>query len=117
MRITGFRLVDGLLEDHADAAAAHAAHLHLGQRQHVFAVHAHIAGGDVAVVGQQAHQRQRRHALAAAGFADQRKGLATLRCVSRSAIDGAHQAGLGVELDFDVLDLEHGVHVSRFSSA
>jgi hypothetical protein len=51
---------------------------------------------DRAVVGQQAHQRQRRHALAAAGLAHQGKGLAALGW-SGQAVDGAHDAGFGVQ--------------------
>ena len=65
-----------LLEDHADAPAAHRAHARFGQGQHVVALDLDAALFDVAVLGQQAHQRQRRHALAAAGFAHQREGLA-----------------------------------------
>ena len=77
-RITGFRLVAGSWKIMPMRAAAHAAHLGFGQRQHVRAVELHVAGADAAVLGQQAHQRQRGHALAAARFADQREGLAAL---------------------------------------
>ena len=31
------------------------------------------------------------------------------------AIDGPHQAGLGIQLNFDVLDLEHGVGRQAFA--
>ena len=96
-----------LLEDHADAPAAHGAHLRLGQAEHVGLIQMHAAAGDGAVLGQQAHQRQRRHALAAAGLADQREGLAALDRQAQ-AVDGAHDAGIGVELDLEMIDLDHG---------
>ena len=77
-RITGFRLVAGSWKIMPMRAAAHAAHRGFGQAQHVEVAELDAAVGDAAVLGQQAQQRQRRHALAAAGFAHQREGLATL---------------------------------------
>ena len=94
-----------LLEDHADARAAHAAHRGFGQAQHVQVAEPHLAVGDAAVLGQQAHQRQRRHALAAAAFAHQRKGLAALDAQA-NAVERAHHAGLGVELHLQVDGLQ-----------
>ena len=86
-----------LLEDHADPAAAHGAHLRLpAARARRCRSTSHVALRDAAVVGQQAHQRQRGHALAAARFADQREGFAALDG-QRQAVDRLQQAGVGVE--------------------
>ena len=95
-----------LLEDHPDASAAHVAHAGFAQVEQVLAIELEPAGGDAPVVRQQPHQRQRRHALAAAGLAHQREGLA-LRQRQPHAIDGAHQAGVGVQVDVEVVDLQH----------
>jgi hypothetical protein len=65
-----------LLEDHADAPAAHGAHARFGQAQYVGVIQLDAAVGDLPVLRQQPHQRQCRHALAAAGLAHQGKGLA-----------------------------------------
>ncbi|MCY1529607.1 hypothetical protein D9M68_647620 [compost metagenome] len=64
-----------LLEDDADAAAAHAAHRAFRQAVQVLAVQVDLPAHDASGVRQQAQQRQRRHALAATGFADQRERL------------------------------------------
>ncbi len=95
-----------LLEDHADAPAAHRAHAGLGQREQVVAIQPHVAAGHAAVVGQQTHQRERRHALAAAGFADERERLAALDGQGE-AVDGLHESEFGVERHLEVLSLEH----------
>lgn len=95
-----------LLEDHADAPAAHVAHARLAQVEQVLAVEFQPAAGDAAVVGQQPHQGERRHALAAAGFPHQGEGPA-LRQRQPHAVDGAHQAGVGVQVDMEVVDLQH----------
>jgi hypothetical protein len=95
-----------LLEDHRDAAAPHIAHAALGQGQQVLAVQPHGAAGDAAVLGQQAHQRQRRHALAAAALAHQGEGLAA-RQREPHAVYGLHEAGVGVQLDLEAVDLKH----------
>jgi hypothetical protein len=95
-----------LLEDHADAPAAHRAHLGLGQGVDVGAFEPLAAADDAAVLGQEAHQRERRHALAATRLAHQREGLA-LGHGHAQAVDGGHQAAVAVERDFEVFDLQH----------
>jgi hypothetical protein len=95
-----------LLEDHADAPAAHRAHAGLGQREQVVAIEPYLAAGDSAVLRQQPHQRQRRHALATAGFADQRERLAALDG-ERQAVDGLDDAEFGVERHLEVVCLQH----------
>jgi hypothetical protein len=97
-----------LLEDHADATAAHGTHAGLRQREQIFLVQAHVAAGDAAVLRQQPHQRERRHALAAAGFADERERLAALDGQAE-AVDGLHQSEFGVERHLEVVGLEHMV--------
>ena len=95
-----------LLEDHPDAATAHRAHRRLAQRQQLLAVEAHAAGGDASAIGQQPHQRQRGHRLAAAGFAEQREGLAG----AQRQIDAVHRPDVP-ERDPQPLDFEQ--HVGR----
>ena len=98
-----------VLEDHPDQVPADVLHLVLGQRGDVRAVDGDPPGGDVAAAGQQAHDRQRGHRLAAAGFADDAQALARL--------DGEADPGQGVhhrpaqpDLGVQVLDLQQGRH-------
>src|SRR3990172_3708381 len=53
----------------------------------------------------QAHDAERRHRLAAAGFADQRDGFALID-VPRHAVDRAHQTARGRESGFELLYFE-----------
>ena len=92
-----------LLEDHRDVAAAQFAHLLVGEFEQVaaFEQHAarrHPAGG----LGQQPHDGERRHRLAAAGLADDGDDLAAVDGVG-NAVDRAHDAARRVELDVQVL--------------
>jgi hypothetical protein len=64
------------------------------------------SGEHAAVLGQQAHQRQRRHALAAAAFANEGEGFAAVHRQAQ-AVNGAHQARFAVEADFEVVNFEH----------
>jgi hypothetical protein len=80
-----------LLEHHADAVTTQRAHLIVGQAHQLAAVQADAAF-DLCAFGQQAHQRQRRHRLAAAAFADQAERVAALhlqadatQCLGRAA--------------------------------
>ena len=102
----------GLLEDHPDAPAADAPHRGLGQREEILAIEAHVAVGDAPVVGQQPHQRECRHALAATRLAHEREGLAPLDR-ERQPVEGLHQADLGVERHLQVVGLQHGVFRGR----
>ena len=96
----------GLLEDHANAPTAHGAHAGFGQREHVIAFKAHLALRDATVLGQEAHEGQRGHALAAARFADEREGLAAANG-QREAVERLDQALVGVERHLEVVNLQH----------
>ena len=70
--------------------------------EEVDAVEADRAADDAAGrIGDQPHQRQRGHALAAAGFADDRQRLAA-RDRKRHAVDGLDRAVAGEEVGFQV---------------
>ena len=78
------------------------------ERQQIDAVEADRAGhGAAEPVRQQAQHRQRGHALAAAGFADDAERLAGADR-ERHAVDGPRDAVLGEEVGLEVLDLEQG---------
>ena len=94
--ITGFRLVAGSWKIMPMRPPRTARMPASGSASRSSPSSAHVAADDAAVLGQQAHQRERRHALAAAGFADQREGLAALDR-QRQAVDGLDEAGVGVE--------------------
>ena len=57
----------------------------------------------------QAHDRERRHALAAAGFADQADGAAA-RHAEADAVDGAEQAAIRREVGLETANLEECFH-------
>ena len=97
----------GLLEDHADAPAPHAAHRAFRQAVQVLAVQVDLSAHDAAGIGQQPQQRQRGHALAAAGLADQREGFAPRHRQSQ-ALDGLGDAAFAGDVDFQITDFEHG---------
>ena len=59
--------------------------------------------------GDQAHDRERGHALAAAQFADQADGPAAADG-KVDAVDGAEEAAVGVEVGPETADLEKLVH-------
>jgi hypothetical protein len=67
-----------LLEDHAEAGAAQATPVALGQGRQL-APSKRIEPCSLRAIGQQPHQRQRGHRLAAAGLADQAQGLPARR--------------------------------------
>ena len=98
-----------LLEDHRHAVAADARHLALGQRQQIGAGERHALRRAMAAARQQAHDRERGHRLAAAGFADQAMRLAFLD-PERGA---AHRGDAAAEGHLQVLDLEQRAHRSR----
>ena len=98
-----------LLEDHRDRVAADAAHLGLGQGQQVAPVEPDVAGLDPRRRrGQQALDRERGDALAAARFADHRERLAPDH-LEGDAVDRADHALGGIEADAQALDPEHDV--------
>src|SRR6185436_18459074 len=94
-----------LLEDHRDPVAADRAHLGLGQGEQVPAAVADLARGDAARRRDQPHDRERGHALAAAGFADDPEGAAP-RDLERDAVDGADRPLIGAELRHQPAELE-----------
>jgi hypothetical protein len=94
------------LEDHGHTPTAHSAHARFGQCERVLAVEFDTTGGDAPAFRQQPHQRQRRHALAAARFADQRKGLAAVDGQAQR-VDGPDEPAVAVKLDGQILDVQH----------
>ena len=79
------------------------------QRQQIGAGEAHALGGAMAAAREQAHDRERGHRLAAAGFADQAMRLALLD-PQRGA---AHRRGPAAERHLQVFDLEQRAHRNR----
>ena len=99
-----------LLEDHRHLAAAQAAALVGGEAEHVAALEQDRVGRDLAGRARhQAHDGERGHALAAAGFADQADGAAATDG-EVDAVDRAEQAAVGVEVGAETADLEELVH-------
>jgi len=99
-----------LLEDHRHLAAAQAAALVGRESEDVAALEQDRLGLDLARwTRHQAHDRERGHALAAAGLADQADGAAaTDREVD--AVDRAEQAAVGVEVGAETAHLEELFH-------
>ena len=65
-----------LLKDHADAAAAHPAHVGLAELHQVATLEQNLAGAPAAAPRQQPEDRQRGERFAAAALADDADGLA-----------------------------------------
>ena len=98
-----------LLEDDGDVVAAHVADLALRQAEQLPAFEMDGAGRMARRrIGQQLEDRQRRHRLAGARFADQRHRLALLD-LERDAIDREHLALALAERDREVADGEKGL--------
>jgi hypothetical protein len=86
-----------LLEDHCELVAAQVAQALRRALQQVFALEQHLAVGDAPRrLGHEAHDRERGHALAASGFADDAERAAALE-PEIDAVHRAHLAVLGVE--------------------
>src|SRR4029453_11662873 len=103
-----------LLEDHRDVVAADALHLGLAELQQVAALEADGAADDAAWrVGDQAKNRQRRHALATARFAHHAQRLAAFQGVG-DPVDGAHHAHRSEEMCLEVLHLQDGLRRRYF---
>ena len=100
-----------LLEDHRDVVAAHVAHPRLGGVEQVFA-----GKPDFTIRNaprrhrHQPHDGERRHALAAAGFADNAKGPAGLQIEAEPVDHARDSAVLQVELDRQAPDFEQRAH-------
>ena len=89
----------------ADAVAADPAHLVVRELEQVLAVEEDLAGVDPAGLGDEAHDRQAGHALAAARLADEAHDLAAVD-VEVDAVDRPDDAVAGVERGPQALDLE-----------
>jgi hypothetical protein len=79
----------GILQDHGDALAAHAAHLGVGFLQQVLALEQHPAAGHARRRWQEAQDGERQRALARSGLPDDAQGLAGIDA-QRDIVDRAH---------------------------
>ena len=98
-----------LLEDHRDvvaadrvASAVRSAPAGCGPSNRIAPLSMRPGGS-----GHQAHDGQRRHALAAAGLADDAERFALAARVG-DAVHRAHDTGRGEELGVELIDLQHG---------
>ena len=95
-----------VLEDHRDLAAADVLELTLGELGQVAALEEHLAGDDLRRgLRDQAHDRERRHRLAAAGLADDPERLPLLD-LEADSVDRADRALAREEVRAQVVDLE-----------
>ena len=97
----------GLLKDHGHAAAAHPAHLGLGQTRQIGLAEPHGPGRDASRGRQQPHQGQGGHGFAATRFAEQGKGLARTD-QQIETIDHAHRPDFVAEQGRQPFNLEQG---------
>src|SRR5262249_2386422 len=97
--------VERVLENDADAAAAHGAQLALAEPQQVATLEQSRAAGDAGGRAEQAEQGGRADALARAGFADEAEGFA-LRQGEGDAVDGADGRAAAGEGDGEVAHLQ-----------
>src|SRR5215207_10121417 len=99
-----------LLEDHRDLVAAHAPHLLFADLEEIAPAQLDRTRDDAARrIGDEPHQRQRRHALAAARFAHDCQGLARSD-VEVDAVDRLDDALPRIEPGAEVFDLEKSAH-------
>ncbi len=102
-----------LLEDHRDLVAAHKPHRLVVETQQVAAAERHGTADDAAGwLRDQAHDGERRHALAAAGFADDGERLAAAQR-ERHVVHRLDDALAGEEEGPQPLDREDDVGVCR----
>ena len=94
-----------VLEDHRDLAPADLPELAVGELQEVTSLERRASSGHGAGAWEDAEQRQRRHALAAAGLAHDAQRLAG-RDLEGDPVHGVHGAASSPELDLHVLDRE-----------
>ena len=103
----------GLLEDHGEAITAEPTTRLVGQLGEVDVVEQDVARRDPGDrVREQAHQRQRRDALAATRFADQPQRLALVQ-LKGDVLDGIEHAAIAADADGETLDGEHGRFCGR----
>ena len=104
-----------LLEDDADAIAAHLPQRRLVGADQLAAVQADAAARVPRLgIGQQLEQRQRGHRFARAALADQRQGLALVD-VKRDLAHRFEHAAFDLEVDREVVDLDQSHGVRPFS--
>jgi hypothetical protein len=102
-----------LLKDHRDPVAADLPHLRRRQREQILSRVLDLPAGDLSRRRRdEAHHRQRRHALAAARLADHAERLLR-QDLERHAIHRANRAGVGTELRDQVTDLEQRLGVGH----
>src|SRR5439155_941823 len=95
-----------LLEDHRDLPAPHASHLLLGEREEIASLEHHLAADDLARrLRDEPHDREGADALAAAGFTDERDGLAFLH-VPGDVVDRTHHAATRQKLRREIAHVE-----------
>src|SRR5262245_56471545 len=111
LRADGQHRVEGghrLLEDHRDVVAAHCAHLCFVELEQVPAIELDRATDDPAGrIGDEPHHGERRHALAAAGFADDRQRL-TRAQREREVVDRPDDSEPGEEVRPQPRHVENG---------
>ncbi len=99
----------GLLEDHPDLASADATHRLDREGGDIFSLEQDLAAADAAHgLRQQAHDRQRGHALAAARFPHHAEGAASPH-LQAHAVDRGQGSGVRVERGDQVADVEDDV--------
>ena len=108
-RVGGIERGHRLLEDHGEPRAAHVADGVGVEGQKIAALEADLALHRGVLRRQQAHDGKRRHALAAARFADQSQGAAALQR-QVDAVDGAHRAVVGGEGNGKLAQFEQNAH-------
>src|SRR5512132_663798 len=94
-----------VLEDHRDLAPPDLAQLGVGETQQVAASEHRRAVRDLSSAREDAHQRERGHALAAARLADDAERF-TGGDVEADAVAGMHRPATSPEPDLEVLDGE-----------
>ena len=105
-----------ILEDHADLGAAQLALLLERQLGEVLPVEDDRAGGDLAALGQEPHERQSGHGLTGAGFAHDAEGFAGVH-VQVDTGEGADHAGTDLNVGVQIFDLkEWSIHSSVLTS-
>src|ERR1700726_1638533 len=102
-----------VLKDHRDFAATDRAKLARRHRQYVLAGIEDPPGRARRRGGVEAKNRQCRHALSAAGFADNAECF-TLGEAKTDIVDGGEPAAFATKLNRQVVDLEKIAHVSTF---
>ena len=94
----------GVLEDHSDPVPANLGHLLFGQREQVAVAEKHAPAADLPGWVDEPQDRERGHALAGAGLADDAEDLAGLDG-EREAVHGFEQTGAQPEMSAQVLNL------------